>query len=426
MNQEEANRAIDKTGTLLCIDVPEGTEFGIDCYSCTAGPLFRGIKLIPYGIHIIFFSVPNPHGGEGSSRVSFFVNFSPKQKILVKQWNPREEDFYNEAELDQDHIERLKLGVQNFDFDRGLGAYPVHLHQEWITLSSLITPRTIHRIQSSDERLVANSKPLTRSERTAFNKAMKDAATVTEPSKEEPKEPKEESKAESKDKFAEGTPMDEEDELAEYRAASKFKPSEDIPSTHNYAKVSMSLWNPSMSPQDITLLNFDKSTIIKNVIEQIGSQDELLAELQFAFVSFLIAQSYEGFEHWKKLVELICRCQSLIEDTLWNPFYLKFVIVLKCQIELVPEDFFSDIIGGNNFLLQTLKEFFEIQPAALSSQLAGLISEFKQQIEKRFGTSFDIEDYEQYENEDGPVLVEIEDMKALGLTPLEIQKILSS
>lgn len=165
MNQDQANTMINKSGTLLCLDVPEGTEFGIDCYSCQVGPLFQGIKLIPYGTHLIFFryvyfiflskflipsSVPNPHGGEGASRISFFATFSPKEQVIVKKWCPKEEDFFLESEMDQDEVERYKLGVKNFDFDKGLGPYPMHLFEEWSSLSSFITEETIKRIQRTE------------------------------------------------------------------------------------------------------------------------------------------------------------------------------------------------------------------------------------------------------------------------------------
>ena len=41
--------------TLLILDVPEGTEFGIDYNSWTVGPKFKGVKMIPPGFHFVFY-----------------------------------------------------------------------------------------------------------------------------------------------------------------------------------------------------------------------------------------------------------------------------------------------------------------------------------------------------------------------------------
>ena len=37
-----------------------------------------------------------------------------------------------------------------------------------------------------------------------------------------------------------------------------------------------------------------------------SSEREVLAELQFAFLAFLVGQSYDSFEQWKQLV----RCSA--------------------------------------------------------------------------------------------------------------------
>lgn len=41
--------------------------------------------------------------------------------------------------------ERLKLGVQNFDFDKHLAPYDRSRHRQWHLLTSCITPATIQR-----------------------------------------------------------------------------------------------------------------------------------------------------------------------------------------------------------------------------------------------------------------------------------------
>ena len=55
MDQETARVLFREGGTLLFLDMPEGSEFGIDYNSWTVGPKFRGVKMIPPGIHYIYY-----------------------------------------------------------------------------------------------------------------------------------------------------------------------------------------------------------------------------------------------------------------------------------------------------------------------------------------------------------------------------------
>lgn len=41
--------------SILCLDVPEGTEFGIDYGSWSVGPKFKGVKLVPPGVHYVYY-----------------------------------------------------------------------------------------------------------------------------------------------------------------------------------------------------------------------------------------------------------------------------------------------------------------------------------------------------------------------------------
>lgn len=51
-----------------------------------------------------------------------------------------------------------------------------------------------------------------------------------------------------------------------------------------------------MTPQQLTALNLDKTGMLHQVLQKhySGSGDELLGELQFSFLAFLMGQSLEG------------------------------------------------------------------------------------------------------------------------------------
>lgn len=54
IDQNEARRMLLEGGTLLVLDVPEGTNFGIDLKSWETGDKFRGVKMIPEGVHFVY------------------------------------------------------------------------------------------------------------------------------------------------------------------------------------------------------------------------------------------------------------------------------------------------------------------------------------------------------------------------------------
>ena len=46
---------------LIILDMPVGTEFGIDYNSWHVGPKFKGVKMIPPGLHFVYYRfVPPP------------------------------------------------------------------------------------------------------------------------------------------------------------------------------------------------------------------------------------------------------------------------------------------------------------------------------------------------------------------------------
>lgn len=78
MDQDIANALFEKGAILLFLDAPQNLEFGIDCYSWTTGPKFKGLKLIPPGMHFVYYSALNRYG-EGAARTGFFKNFKPRE-----------------------------------------------------------------------------------------------------------------------------------------------------------------------------------------------------------------------------------------------------------------------------------------------------------------------------------------------------------
>ena len=56
MDPELALRLVREGATLVCLDVPAGTELGVDGTCWTTGPRFRGVKMVPPGVHLLYYA----------------------------------------------------------------------------------------------------------------------------------------------------------------------------------------------------------------------------------------------------------------------------------------------------------------------------------------------------------------------------------
>jgi A1 cistron-splicing factor AAR2 len=55
IDQRLARQLLLEGATLVFLDVPRGTEFGIDMKSWNTGDKFKGVKMIPPGLHYIYY-----------------------------------------------------------------------------------------------------------------------------------------------------------------------------------------------------------------------------------------------------------------------------------------------------------------------------------------------------------------------------------
>ncbi|CAF0877465.1 unnamed protein product [Brachionus calyciflorus] len=74
-------------------------------------------------------------------------------------------------------------------------------------------------------------------------------------------------------------------------------------------------------------------------------------------VCFLIGHVYDALEQWKLLINLVCNSESFIRK--YPNLFIQFIQVLYFQLKEMPEDFFTDIITSNNFLVVNLHNFFD-------------------------------------------------------------------
>lgn len=89
LSPERARKLFDNGGVLIVKNLPIGSIFGIDMKVYHVGVKFRGLKMIPPGIHFIHYSAVSKDGCT-APRTGFFHFFKPKE-ILIRKWDNADE-----------------------------------------------------------------------------------------------------------------------------------------------------------------------------------------------------------------------------------------------------------------------------------------------------------------------------------------------
>jgi A1 cistron-splicing factor AAR2 len=170
MDNEFAKKLLYEGALLVCLDVPEGTEFGIDYNSWNVGPKFKGVKMIPPGFHFVFYAAVG-RSGQTAPRTGFFQYFRQRE-IIVKKWGPTIEDLVDQV-LSEEEMERLRAGKYiilknhpcavwlNCEFsmldvenlDQNLGKYPYESLKKWVSLSGHVTESVMKQIEPVCKRI---------------------------------------------------------------------------------------------------------------------------------------------------------------------------------------------------------------------------------------------------------------------------------
>ncbi|CAL8083898.1 unnamed protein product [Calicophoron daubneyi] len=296
---------------LILGDVPENTEIGIDMKFWRVGQNFKGIKDIPVGFHYVYFSAVNADHISGQ-RVGFAAWFT-EAGFTAKKWQPQEEDFID-VNLSTEDCQRLE---DNYDeVSVYLGPYPSESHRDWVALTNLVSPLTVTRLLPSCGRVFSCtqflSQPSSSQQRLAAKADRPDPSTVSSP----------------------------EDLLPKLEV---------IPGTElqftDLPKVP--LFPPNSSPMEITANSLDRTFTLETVISALSRPEsdqnvpnsaktlssgerELLAELQFCYVTFLLNHVMDGWYQWRRIVQLLANCERAI--TLRPQFYTSLITVLYHQL----------------------------------------------------------------------------------------------
>ncbi|KAK6173072.1 hypothetical protein SNE40_016601 [Patella caerulea] len=365
MDQEQAQVLFNEGAVLVFLDVPVGTEFGIDYNSWNVGPNFKGVKMIPPGIHFVYYSACNSEK-DSAPRTGFFYNFKHKE-MVVRKWDKLTEDISSDV-VTEEELNRFKENKK--ELDRYLGAYPYESYKKWVSLTDHLTPRLVGQLQPANEKISAVTEFISESSTTQTRRNAMDIQNgIKSSDSEDTRLPKMETKPET---------------VIQYTQIPKHK------------------YPSGASPSEITKYSMDSSYVLETILSErfTVNDTEILGELQFAFVCFIVGQNYDSFEQWKRLVHLLCTCEEAISNH--TDLYTQFISILHFQLQEIPEDFFVDIVSQNNFLTGTLQQFFSnLESSIADDKLKRRGVKFQAYLTKIFKWDFASE-----ADEYAPVIVE--------------------
>ncbi|KAI8063297.1 A1 cistron-splicing factor [Gongronella butleri] len=379
MDQDTANQLFEVGGKLLFLNAPSNLEFGIDYNAWTIGPRFKGVKLIPPGLHFIYYSSTSKEGTQGL-RTGFFKYFDPSD-VVVREWNPAIEDLYDETHIDPAQIERYKINIREFDVN--MGPYPLEpasYYQRWQRLTRYITPGLVRRVLPNNGKV--SHLP--------------------------PGEPVHPEQQQTQQQQTLRTPTDEnEDEAVPLQRRGRGQALEKEEGMEFTPFDLRQSFPTGASAAQITRWSMDKSWLAQDLLHSVYHDDHrlLLGEFQLAFVCLLMAQNFSGFQHWKQVVHLLCSCHELLEQK--PTLFVDFIDVLEDQLEECPIDFFRDILSENNFIASMLKNLHSALPGA-GTDLNRRFDQLTRFIEKRFNWEIDTGDDDLEDDEDAPVIVDLD------------------
>jgi len=342
MNQEQA-QVLFKEGALLLVQgMPEGNEFGIDWKMWTTGPKFQGVKMIPPGVHFISYCSISKSSGDRSPKTGFFHYFK-RHDIVVKKWDEDKEEIVDKKLSEEEKI-MLRANLENID--RNLGPYPYDMFRKWVSMSSEISENLVVKLSPKNVSISSSTLYLP----SKCDKTAKFGTTDVN-----------------------GLPVIEKDPDSEIRFTT-------IPKH----------WFPDgCSSAERSQYSMDSSHALDTTLSNYQHECEILGELQYSFVCFILGQVLDAFDHWRRLVVILCNCEKGLPTHL--DIYKKLIAVLYHQLGEISPDFFVDIVSTNNFLVTHLTTFFSNISLSNNLDLIETANKFRKHLTKRYKWKFNEE-----------------------------------
>ncbi|XP_060524301.1 protein AAR2 homolog isoform X1 [Cylas formicarius] len=370
MDPKIAKKLFENGAIFVLLNVPEGTEFGIDLKSWNTGEKFRGVKMVPPGIHYIFYSSVS-NTGDTAPRTGFF-HFFKKSEVYVKKWDNITQGISTEEVSNKDVglTDNLKV------LDRFLGPYPYDILDRWKILTANIT-----------ENLLKKLNPLCGEVRSALE--LENCCDADRP-RGSRSETGESSSKRLRNSHGE-------DDLLPYLQP---KDGTELRLTQFPEKC----YPEGSSPSEITTHSLDSTYVLEKMIHTYLQPTDILGELELCYICFLVGHSLEAFEQWKKLFSLLCSCERALIK--YRKIYDLFLNVVELQVKEVPEEFIADIVTNNNFVYAKLRDLFRfIRNSDADDQLKCKAERLRKSL--KHSCKWDFGNLDLEEEDEAPVVVEL-------------------
>jgi hypothetical protein len=100
--------AYGTSSTLIVLDLPLNSTFGFDAHVFTTGPLFRGIKFIPQGLHFAHYMIAKD--ATVGLQHGFWFEAEADGDIHIYKYLAEREEVVGEDQLDRLECMRLRAG----------------------------------------------------------------------------------------------------------------------------------------------------------------------------------------------------------------------------------------------------------------------------------------------------------------------------
>jgi A1 cistron-splicing factor AAR2 len=346
-------------GLLIIPDAPLGLDLGVDCMNFETGAKFRGMSMIPPGLHFLYHSI----GMAGRQGFFFYVRGGDVD-VVVRPW-----DAFHEVISPQDTLSEAARATLMHELHRGtlndrVGPYPVAEAHVWSNLSRFIDDAVLRRARCPVGECVLASE------------ATDDFVHLNLPPRAQGPAPTVSASAAAPSSSSSSPRATNTDAAAATAAAARGGATEGVrggpaafvPLAAAETQLREQLHaGPAASPaaraDALTALHLDKSPLLETLLvtEYGGRGERLLGELQLAFLLFLLIFCHDALEHWKRLVDAVCRSEAFLAAK--PDFAMAFVRVLYEQLNFAPTDFFDNELSKDNFLRPALAALLDNLPA---------------------------------------------------------------
>lgn len=88
-----AQQLLANGAILIVAGCPAGTEFGIDLNAYKVDERFRGVKMIPPGVHYVYTASCQQQGTHGDTALrTGFIHFFQPQEVVIREWDAAKEE----------------------------------------------------------------------------------------------------------------------------------------------------------------------------------------------------------------------------------------------------------------------------------------------------------------------------------------------